>query len=126
MEREVSVSLAPCALGRLVGVAVPPTLRRLKSRRVVAPPAIRHLSWTVLLKRKTLLLSGFNESLFTENLASPLVLCPKSRTVDKLPARSINVFLVTAEHSYILSVAGHGGNTITRKSLVAPRRFDAA
>jgi len=78
-------SLAPCALRRLVGVAVPPTLRRLKSRCVVAPPAIRHLTWTAVLDRKTLLLSGSNESLFAEHLASPLVLCPKSRTIDKLP-----------------------------------------
>jgi hypothetical protein len=60
-----------------------------------------------LLDRKTLLLTV---SFFRLHLPSPLVLCPKFWTIDKLSARSINVFLATAEHSYILSVAGHGGD----------------
>src|SRR6516225_825047 len=51
-------TLAPRALGRLIAVIIPRTLGRLASCRVVAPPAVRHSAWSVLLDGKPLLLGG--------------------------------------------------------------------
>jgi hypothetical protein len=67
--------------------------------------------WTALLDGKPLL-PDESSALFVYLALRSLILCPQLRTVEDLPAWSVNVFNAsTAEYSHILSVAGHSGDT---------------